>query len=85
MTTQHGLDDREFTDEDAGCGELTPRPCGMNGTTCRASQNSYALLTSRLGLASAPAEELGGCAASPGRGPGALVWIGLAFLRRRRR
>ncbi|MDX2093394.1 MAG: hypothetical protein SFX73_36455 [Kofleriaceae bacterium] len=40
---------RTFQDVDAACGEKAERPCGINGSTCRATQNSVALLTERLG------------------------------------
>jgi hypothetical protein len=42
---------RAFQDQDAACGETKARPCGISGTTCRASQNSYQLLLSRVGAA----------------------------------
>src|SRR5262249_40238089 len=42
---------REFQDQDVSCGEAVPRPCGIGGFTCRATQNSYQLLLSRLGAA----------------------------------
>jgi uncharacterized protein (TIGR03382 family) len=42
---------RAFQDELAACGETTARPCGLDGSTCRAKQNSYALLLERLGAA----------------------------------
>ena len=40
---------RAFQNTTASCGEDTARPCGINGSTCRANQNSVALLTERLG------------------------------------
>lgn len=40
---------RAFQNQTASCGESTTRPCGINGSTCRANQNSVALLTERLG------------------------------------
>lgn len=43
----HG--DRAFQDQTASCGESTPRPCGINGSTCRANQNSVQLLLARVG------------------------------------
>jgi uncharacterized protein (TIGR03382 family) len=43
--------DREFQDRDVACGESTARPCGIPGTACRATQNSYQLLRARLGAA----------------------------------
>jgi hypothetical protein len=43
---------RSFQNATAECGELTARPCGVTGyASCRANQNSYALLTERLGAA----------------------------------
>jgi len=42
---------RAFQDEEASCGESTARPCGISGTSCRARQNSAALLRERLGAA----------------------------------
>jgi MYXO-CTERM domain-containing protein len=41
--------DREFQDRDVACGENTARPCGIPGSACRATQNSYQLLHARLG------------------------------------
>jgi hypothetical protein len=58
--------DRAFQDEDASCGEHAARPCGIGGTVCRATQNSVALLTERLGLA-------GGTAGSGGGAGGSVV------------
>lgn len=40
---------RTFQDQDAQCGESTPRNCGFGATACRPSQNSYRLLLERLG------------------------------------
>jgi len=42
---------REFQDVDASCGESSARPCGISGSTCRATQNSVALLRARVGSA----------------------------------
>lgn len=42
---------RWFQDETAACGEKAARPCGINGSTCRAQQNSVQLLGERLGVA----------------------------------
>ncbi|MEZ4360956.1 MAG: Ig-like domain-containing protein [Kofleriaceae bacterium] len=44
---------RRFLDVDARCGETVARPCGINGSTCRATQNSFQLLRERLGVADA--------------------------------
>jgi hypothetical protein len=40
---------RSFQNTLASCGEDVARPCGINGSTCRAKQSSVALLTERLG------------------------------------
>ncbi|HEY5922493.1 MAG TPA: Ig-like domain-containing protein [Kofleriaceae bacterium] len=40
---------RSFQDTAAQCGESTARVCGINGSTCRQTQNSVALLRERLG------------------------------------
>ncbi|MBC7975875.1 MAG: Ig-like domain-containing protein, partial [Myxococcales bacterium] len=42
---------REFQDQTASCGETSARPCGISGKTCRANQNSVALLRARVGSA----------------------------------
>ena len=42
---------RSFKNEDAACGEKSARACGVAGKTCRPSQNSFQLLTARLGAA----------------------------------
>lgn len=42
---------RWFQDQTAACGEKEARPCGINGSTCRAQQNSVQLLRERLGVA----------------------------------
>jgi MYXO-CTERM domain-containing protein len=44
---------RAFQDQTASCGESTTRACGINGSTCRANQNSVALLKERLGVGDA--------------------------------
>ena len=41
---------RWFQNQNAMCGEDKARPCGLNGSTCRQTQNSVALLTERVGL-----------------------------------
>jgi len=41
---------RWFQNQAAQCGEDKARPCGLNGSVCRQSQNSVALLTERVGL-----------------------------------
>lgn len=45
--------DRTFQDVMASCGETTARPCGIGTTSCRAQQNSYAILLERLGASGA--------------------------------
>jgi len=45
--------ERAFQNELAACGETAGRPCGINGSTCRDKQNSYAILLDRLGPAGA--------------------------------
>ncbi len=85
--------DREFADQDVACGETTARPCGLAGSTCRATQNSYALLAERVGLVGttepptigAPPPDQVGCSATGGSGWGALPLLALAALRRARR
>lgn len=85
--------ERAFTDQLANCGESTPRPCGISGSTCRTQQNSVALLTERLGRRpGAPAGQpgtptpsegdgddlAGGCQAGGGPG-GGLAGLGGLF------
>jgi MYXO-CTERM domain-containing protein len=41
---------RWFQNQNAMCGEDKARPCGLNGSTCRQTQNSVAVLTERVGL-----------------------------------
>lgn len=81
--------ERTFQDVEAPCGEDTNRLCGINGNTCRRTQNSVALLTERLGArgGSAPPSEpqtsdrqpsiSGGCSSSGG---GSSLGLGLAVL-----
>lgn len=42
---------RAFQDQAVSCGEYSSRACGINGSTCRANQNSVQLLLSRVGTA----------------------------------
>ncbi len=49
MTYLDYTGNRSFKNQVASCGEDTQRPCGINGSTCRANQNSVALLIDRLG------------------------------------
>lgn len=41
---------RWFQNLNASCGEDKARPCGLNGSTCRANQNSVTTLIDRVGL-----------------------------------
>jgi hypothetical protein len=96
MTVARVTGPRAFADQDVACGEDVARPCGLpGGTSCRATQNTYALLAARIGIAgAAPPPALdgstntltGGCAVA-GRGNLAGVLAALAAiatLRRRR-
>jgi hypothetical protein len=47
---------RTFQNQNAPCGEDRARPCGIDGSTCRATQNSVALLTERVGRRGAPGD-----------------------------
>jgi len=49
MTYLNYNGNRSFQNQAVSCGEDTARPCGINGSTCRANQNSVSLLTERLG------------------------------------
>jgi MYXO-CTERM domain-containing protein len=40
---------RAFQDQTASCGEYQQRQCGINGSVCRANQNSVQLLLARVG------------------------------------
>jgi len=40
---------RAFQDQDVSCGEYQSRQCGINGSVCRATQNSVQLLLARVG------------------------------------
>ncbi|MBA3464843.1 MAG: hypothetical protein H0T46_33225 [Deltaproteobacteria bacterium] len=81
MSTAHKPGKRAFVDQDAACGEGKPRKCGLPSSPCSTTQNSYALLAERIGLAG---DELSlravdqqpdevGCAAAGGSGGGALL------------
>lgn len=47
---------RSFKNQQVSCGEDVTRPCGINGNTCRANQNSVQLLTDRLGTGGNPGD-----------------------------
>ncbi len=49
MTYLDYTGNRTFKNQTVSCGEDVTRPCGINGSTCRANQNSVTLLTDRLG------------------------------------
>ena len=87
--------ERTFQDQDAACGEDEPRPCGIAGTVCRATQNSVALLRERLGARAGSAGNTdqgdttpgrgvagGGCSSGGATSPG-IGWALIAVLRRR--
>ncbi len=93
--------DRAFRDQEAACGEATPRPCGLRGSTCRDRQNSYALLAERLGLAGIDDEApqaptvgfepdlesttFGGCSTGSPSGAVGVAFVVLGLRRRRPR
>jgi MYXO-CTERM domain-containing protein len=41
---------RWFQNMNASCGEDKARPCGLNGSTCRQTQNAVSLLIERVGM-----------------------------------
>ena len=53
MTYLNYTGNRAFQDQAVSCGEYASRACGINGSTCRANQNSVQLLTERIGLGDA--------------------------------
>lgn len=93
MSTAHKPGKRAFIDQDAACGESSPRKCGLPSSTCSATQNTFSLLAERIGLAG---DEVAfeavdqepdqiGCAASGGSRGGALLLLAaLARITRRR-
>ena len=97
MTYLPYLGERTFQNTMASCGEYGDRMCGINGNVCRFQQNSFKLLTSRLGAKNAaPTEEpapadddpelasgVTGCDAGGGSGI-ALVLLTLRFVSRQR-
>jgi hypothetical protein len=93
MTYLTYFGDRTFQDEMADCGEFGGRMCGISGSVCRERQNSFALLTERLGKNPAmPADdsagnenhEIGGCSAGRGSETGLVVRVLGGFVARRR-
>ena len=48
--------ERSFQNQEASCGEQHARPCGFQGSTCRGTQNSVALLIDRVGRRGAPGD-----------------------------
>ncbi len=80
MTYLDYTGNRTFKNQTASCGEDVTRPCGINGSTCRANQNSVALLTERLGAKSGDTvrhAELTGRAAEHGLDVWRLTGVGL--------
>jgi MYXO-CTERM domain-containing protein len=47
---------RAFQNQTVSCGEFSARSCGINGSVCRANQNSVTLLTERLGTRGTPGD-----------------------------
>jgi hypothetical protein len=84
---------RAFQDLYAPCGEFEARPCGVGGFVCRPEQNSFALLTERLGANPHPddpnnpanAELSSGCSSTRRGGTLSVVLVALAVLMSRRR
>ena len=79
MTYLDYTGNRSFKNQVASCGEDVARPCGINGSTCRANQNSVALLTERLGPKTGDAVPPSGTIASPATNatvpPGFSVYV----------
>jgi MYXO-CTERM domain-containing protein len=65
MTYLQYTGNRSFKNQTAACGEDVTRPCGIGGSTCRANQNSVALLTARLGAKTGDAIPPTGAITSP--------------------
>lgn len=82
MTYLDYTGNRTFKNQTASCGEDTTRPCGINGSTCRANQNSVQLLTDRLGAKSNDATAPTGSITSPAIGatvpPGFNLYVNAA-------
>jgi len=47
---------RAFQNQTVSCGEFQTRACGINGSTCRANQNSVTLLSERVGTRGTPGD-----------------------------
>lgn len=79
MTYLDYTGNRSFKNQTASCGEDVTRPCGINGSTCRANQNSVALLTERLGAKTGDAVAPTGSITSPSVGatvpPGFSIYV----------
>ncbi len=69
---------RSFQNQLVSCGEDVTRPCGINGSTCRAKQNSVTLLTERLGSKSAPGDTIAPTVGIASPSNGAIVPPGFA-------
>ncbi|MBL0219705.1 MAG: hypothetical protein IPQ07_38295 [Myxococcales bacterium] len=82
MTYLDYTGNRSFKNQTASCGEDVTRPCGINGSTCRANQNSVALLTERLGAKTGDTTPPTGTIASPAANttvpPGFSVYVNAA-------
>lgn len=82
MTYLDYTGNRSFKNQTASCGEDTQRPCGINGSTCRANQNSVVLLTERLGARTGDLVAPTGSITSPSVGatvpPGFTIYVNAA-------
>jgi uncharacterized protein (TIGR03382 family) len=82
MTYLDYTGNRSFKNQTASCGEDVTRPCGINGSTCRANQNSVALLTERLGAKTGDLIAPTGSITSPAVGatvpPGFTIYVNAA-------
>ena len=93
MSTAHKPGKRAFVDVEAECGESSPRKCGLPSSTCSDTQNTFALLAERIGLAGEDSpgasyqepEEVGCSAARGSRGGALLLLAALARITRRGR
>ena len=82
MTYLNYTGNRTFKNQTASCGEDVTRPCGINGSTCRANQNSVTLLTDRLGAKAGDLVAPTGSITSPSIGatvpPGFNIYVNAA-------